>query len=166
MVTSNEHENSRINSYDISSAAYYSLYRMLGREKFLSVLHAFMDEWKYKHPTPYDYFFFFNTMTEPDLTLFWNNWYFDWGYIDIGIQNVEGNILEIENKGGKAVAFNILITFEDGEVHEEEISPEVWKNSSKYSYTYQFPGKQLSKVELILPVLRNDAVLENNVWEN
>lgn len=165
MVTSNEHENSWLNAYDVSSAAYSSLYNLLGRDRFLAALHAFMDEWKHKHPTPYDFMFFFNTVTESNLNWFWNNWFFDWGYIDLGIVNVNDETIEIGNKGGKAVSFKILMTFDDGEVREEEIGPEVWKDSALYSYKYAFPREDLSKVELIIPP-EGDAVYKNNVWEN
>ena len=48
-----------------------------------------MERWKYKHPTPYDFFNTFNTLSKQDLNWFWNAWYFQNGGIpDLAIGQV------------------------------------------------------------------------------
>ncbi len=160
MVTSREHEGSWINSYELGSALYFSLYNLLGEKTFIEALHAFMDEWKYKHPTPYDMFNTFNRETEIDLTWFFDNWFFDWGYIDLEIVSAEDQEIRIRNNGGKAVSFKITTTTEDGQTKTEVISPAVWKNSAIYVHRPS-PKNDLSEVSLEIP-LYGDAVLRNN----
>lgn len=162
MVTSREHEGSWINTYDYASLMYFSLYHLLGEESFIEALHAFMDEWKYKHPTPYDMINIFNRETDEDLTWFFENWLFDWGYIDVELISVEDGEIRIRNNGGKAFSFEITSTSEDGHTRTEIISPEVWKNSAVYVHPSPFQ-EGLSEVNLEIP-LRGDAVLTNNRW--
>lgn len=163
MVTSREHEGSWINTYDFGSAMYYSLYNLLGEKAFLEALHAFMDEWKYKHPTPYDMYNNFNRETETDLTWFFDNWLFDWGYLDLEITAVEDKEIRLKNNGGKAVSFKIITTTEDGQTKTEVISPVVWKNAS--TYTHQSPFQEgPEEVRLEIP-LSGDAVPGNNRWK-
>lgn len=163
MVTSHEHEGSWINTYDFGSAMYFSLYNLLGEKAFLEALHAFMDEWKYKHPTPYDMFNSFNRETEADLTWFFDNWLFDWGYIDLEITSVKDQEIRIRNNGGKAVSFKLKTTTKNGQTKTEVISPAVWKNASTYIHHASFKDG-LSKVQLEIP-LKGDAVLDNNQWQ-
>ena len=163
MVLSREHEGSWTTTYDFGSAMYLSLYNLLGESSFIEGLYAFMDEWKYKHPTPYDLVHSFNRETETDLTWFFKNWLFDWGYIDVGIVSVEGQEVEISNFGGKAVSFRITTSSEDGRSHTEVISPLVWKENSTYNYQSPF-SKSVTEVKLEMP-LDGDAVADNNYWE-
>lgn len=163
MVPSDEHDNSGINAYLVGGAAYLSLYELLGDELFNRGMHAFMNEWKHKHPTPYDLMFTFNRETGKDLTWFWNAWYFDWGYIDLGINDVEDHTVEIENLGGRPMVFTIVTTYENDELLKEEINPEVWKNSS--IYTHSIPGSQpVKQIHLEFHHIP-DAVKDNNLWK-
>ncbi len=84
MVPSHIMQNSAINSYTVSYYSYFSLYQLLGKDLFNKCLKAYMNTWKYKHPTPYDFMFLFNKVSGRDLNWFWKQWYFDWGYMDIG----------------------------------------------------------------------------------
>lgn len=164
MVTSREHEGSWTTTYEFGSAMYFSLYKLLGEESFIKALHAFMDEWKYKHPTPYDMVYLFDRETEMDLTWFFNNWLFDWGYIDLAVVTVEDQKIRIRNNGGKAVGFKIITTLENGQTQTEVISPAVWKNSATYVHRSSLKDEQPVKVALEIP-LYGDAVTENNYWE-
>jgi aminopeptidase N len=162
-VPSYQLKNSGINSYTVGSYSYYSLYRLLGKEEFKKCLKAYMDTWKYKHPTPYDFMFTFNTTSGKDLNWFWKSWYFDWGYMDVGIKEFKNNVLTIENAGGKPIAFNIRTTYSDGTSMTEEINPSVWKASS--ALTKKLDGKKtVTLIELQIPT-NGDAVKDNNTWK-
>lgn len=76
----------------------------LGEDMFKKCLLAFIDRWKYKHPTPLDYFNTFNNVSQQDLDWFWQAWYYQMGGIpDLAITDAErkGNRVSvtIENKG-------------------------------------------------------------------
>ena len=148
--------------YTNGSISYYSLNSLLGEELFIKCLNGYMDRWKYKHPTPYDFMFTFNDLSGKDLNWFWKRWYFDWGYADVSIKNFEENILEIENKGGRPLAFTVNYTFEDGTDSTEMISPEIWKSSTIFKRQVK-SNKEIVSIEL-KTLWGHDAVKENSIW--
>lgn len=152
-----------LNSYTIGSNSYFALYRLLGKDTFLKCLKTYMDEWKFKHPTPYDFMFTFNRASGMDLNWFWKRWYFDWGYMDMGIRSFENNTLTVENLGGRPTPFNIKMIYSDGSSSEEEVSPMVWKDSSVFKKSLS-PQKALASIEIRIPH-SNDANKENDVWK-
>ncbi len=162
MVPSHLQANSGVNSYTIGSYSYFALYRLLGKDLFKKSLKEYMDTWKYKHPTPYDYMFSFNRASGQDLNWFWKKWYFDWGYVDIAIKNFDKNTVVVENIGGRPMPFNIKMTYEDGTSSEEEIGTAVWKDSNSFTSTLR-PAKPIAKIQLRIPH-GSDANADNNVW--
>lgn len=120
-----------------------------------------MDTWKYKHPTPYDFMFTFNKVAGRDLNWFWKKWYFDWGYMDIGIKSFKDNLLTVENLGGRPMPFTIKINYSDETFLLEEVNPVVWKDRSTYNKKIE-SKKEITSVEI--KVLNNgDAVEGNNI---
>lgn len=162
MTPSYQMEGSGINSYTIGSRSYQALYKLLGKEMYAKCLKAYMDNWKYKHPTPYDFFFTFNTVSGQNLNWFWKNWYFDWGYIDLGIKSVSADEVVIENVGGRALPFGLKITFEDGTDTTTEFTPAVWEKSN--TMTHKLTSKKAIKQVDLLIEFGGDAGGKNNVW--
>jgi hypothetical protein len=153
---------SQDNSYTVGSYSYYSLYHLLGKDLFLKCLNEYMDRWKYKHPTPYDYFYTFNDVSGQDLTWFWKRWYFDWGYPDLAIVSFENNVLTVSNEGGRPLAFKLTYTYADKTTTEEMVSPAVWKDSDvlvkKTGSSKEITGIRISILG------GSDALVGNNVW--
>ncbi|NHK28307.1 M1 family metallopeptidase [Parvularcula flava] len=61
---------------------------VMGRELFDFALREYSQRWKFKRPTPYD---FFRTMEEAsgvDLDWFWRGWYYSTDHVDIAIKSV------------------------------------------------------------------------------
>ncbi len=76
----------------------------LGNDTFKKCLVAFIDRWKYKHPTALDYFNTFSNVSKQDLNWFWQAWYYqNAGIPDLAIKEVvkkENHFtVTIENKG-------------------------------------------------------------------
>ncbi len=163
MVPSHIAEGSGLNSYTIGSQSYVALYNLLGKDMFLKCLHAYMNEWKHKHPTPYDFMFTFNRVSGQDLNWFWKKWYFDWGYMDVGINDVKNNVVVLENKGGRPVAFAITVNFTDGTTLNQDVSPAVWKTSAIYKHKVSAGKRKIKSVQLTVPV-SGDADGKNNTW--
>jgi len=154
-----------INSYAVASASYEALYSLLGQEMFLACLNEYMDRWKYKHPTPYDFMKTFNSVSGQDLTWFWKAWYFDWGYLDLGIVQFENGIATIKNEGGRPMGFRLEVTMKDNKEQIYEVRPDVWKNGDKHqikvdNYT------QAKKIQIKSSLLDwVDANVKNDKWE-
>jgi hypothetical protein len=161
MVPSHIMQNSAINSYTVSYYSYFSLYQLLGKDLFNKCLKAYMNTWKYKHPTPYDFMFLFNKVSGRDLNWFWKQWYFDWGYMDIGIKGFKDNVLTVENLGGRPLPFTIKVSYTDETSSLEEVNPVVWRDESIYNKKIA-TRKKITSIEI--KILRNgDAVEDNNM---
>lgn len=163
MAPSHLFEGSGLNSYTIGSHSYKSLYELLGEEIFTKCMKAYMDAWKHKHPTPYDFMMTFNRVSGENLNWFWKAWYFDWGYMDMGIDQVNGQQVTLKNLGGRPMAMTIKATLEDGSVFVEKINPKVWKDSNTFHWKLSSTKGSLKKVELEIPSY--DAKASNNTWE-
>ncbi len=124
------------NAYIKPAFAYLALKDMLGDDVFKKMLHHYMTTWAGKHPTPWDFFYSFNTGSGQDLNWYWNNWFFSNNYIDLkvnsAIQSNENLEMIIHNVGGFAIPFEAEITLEDGTILKKDFTPDVWKNGNFY----------------------------------
>ena len=67
---------------------------VLGRELFDFAFKEYANRWKFKRPTPYD---FFRTMEEAsgvDLDWFWQGWFFSTNHVDISIEKISKGTLD------------------------------------------------------------------------
>ncbi len=164
MAPSYAYKNAGINSYTIAAISYNALYHLLGKETFTKCLNTYMREWQYKHPMPYDFMFTFNRVSGKDLNWFWKKWYFDWGYVDIGIADFTSGTLTIENKGGRPIPFSVKVTYEDGTEASQQFTPTVWKDSSRTSWKVPTGNKKPAAIELVIEG-DGDALRRNNFWK-
>lgn len=158
MTLTHSNKFSGTNSYDIGAASYHALSNLLGKELFDKCLKTYIDRWKYKHPTPYDYFFTFNSASGVDLNWFWKAWYFDWGYLDVAIESYKNGVLTIKNEGGRPMPFTIEYTTKDGKKMTENVSTKVWKD--KTTYEHKLKGDIVS----ITLITKTEALKTNNTW--
>ena len=92
------------NAYGKAALGYLAMKDLLGDAVFGKSLHAFMDRWNGKHPTPWDFFNTFNDVTGQNLNWFWQSWYFTNSYIDLAVRSVTkrgaGYSIVVDNIGG------------------------------------------------------------------
>lgn len=151
-----------VNSYDMASQSYHALLHLLGKDLFDQCMKEYMDRWKYKHPSPYDFFFTFNDVSRKNINWFWKRWYFDWGYPDVAVKSFSNGKLTIENVGGRPIAVQLNITYEDGTNSKVMISPEVWKDSNLHEKDLE-TSNPIKSIEL-KTLNGSDTVQENNRW--
>jgi hypothetical protein len=86
------------NAYGKPSAAYHILRdTILGRERFDFALREYARRWKFKRPTPTD---FFRTMEEAsgtDLDWFWRGWFYTTDHVDIALDSIHKLRLDTKN---------------------------------------------------------------------
>ena len=123
------------NSYIKAAFAYLALKDLLGEEIFKKSLHHYMNLWNGKHPIPWDFFYSINAGSGQNLNWFWNNWFFSNHYIDLKINSakISGKNLDlnIENTGGFAISFDLIITDLKGNTSTKHFTPGVWKKNQK-----------------------------------
>lgn len=61
---------------------------IMGRELFDHAFKVYANRWKFKHPTPEDFFRTMEDASGVDLDWFWRGWFYSTDYVDIGIKNV------------------------------------------------------------------------------
>lgn len=123
-------------SYAKSATALYYLIEMMEEKGIKNPLKLFMETWKDKHPTPYDFFFFMNKLAKEDLSWFWKPWYFEFASPDLGIkeikQNANGANIIVENIGGIPSPVVIKITYKDNTTEVIRKNASVWKSGKIY----------------------------------
>lgn len=152
------------NSYGKASLSYLALKDMLGDEMFRKALHFYMDTWNGKHPIPWDYFNSFNTATGKNLNWFFNNWFFTNNYIDIAVKGLSADkkTITIENIGGFAIPFDVVITYADKSKTTLHQTPAIWEKNQKTARIILKSAKKIEKIEIDGGIFM-DATPENNV---
>lgn len=156
------------NNYGKAALGYLAIRDYFGEEKFLNVLHGFMDRWNGKHPIPWDMFYSFNDISGEDLNWFWNSWFFSNNYIDLGITKVKlcgkKAKIEIENIGGMPAPFDIQVKLKNGDIKTFHQSPQIWKKDGSSTTIKLKDIKGAVEIKLDGGIWM-DADLKNNVWE-
>ncbi|HSD13449.1 MAG TPA: M1 family aminopeptidase, partial [Flavobacterium sp.] len=62
---------------------------IMGRELFDHAFRTYAQRWKFKHPTPEDFFRTMEDASAVDLDWFWRGWFYSTDYVDIGIKEVK-----------------------------------------------------------------------------
>ena len=156
------------NSYVKASLSYLALKDFLGDGTFKKALLGYVNTWNGKHPTPWDYFYAFNTATGQDLTWFWKNWFFSNNYIDLKITDVQyGNnntTITLENVGGFAVPFDVQVQPENGKEKKYHYTPDIWKKEDK-KVTFTVPSSGKIKRVTIDGGIFMDATPDDNIFK-
>ncbi|WP_125719945.1 M1 family metallopeptidase [Flavobacterium ustbae] len=151
------------NSYGKASLSYLALKDLLGEDVFKKALHDYMDIWNGKHPIPWDYFNAFNTSTGKNLNWFFNNWFFTNNYLDIAIKGFspDKKVITVENVGGFAIPFDVVITYADKSTATVHQTPAIWEKNQKTAKVFLKSSKKIEKIELVNGIFM-DATPENN----
>jgi hypothetical protein len=154
-------------SYYKSAIAFDMLRNLLGENIFKKCLHEFISRWNGRHPLPYDFFYTFNDVSGKNLDWFWQSWFFEKGYPDLGISGVEVqdnkiNIL-IEKKGNYPVPVEITVNLQDGSKKIISLNIDIWSDEENTEMIeIALPVKALS-VELGAPWIP-DSDQSDNKW--
>ncbi|WP_034256835.1 M1 family metallopeptidase [Adhaeribacter aquaticus] len=123
-----------LNSYPKPALGYLYVKDMLGDDLFTKALHTYIDNWKGKHPMPYDFFNSMNAGAGRNLDWFWQRWFFDSGSPDLAIGQVTQSAgkyqVVIENKGTKPVPIDLKVTFDDKTVRKIHHNISVWEEGN------------------------------------
>lgn len=72
---------------------------IMGRELFDYAFKTYCERWKFKHPTPADFFRTMEDASAVDLDWFWRGWFFSTDHVDIALSNVKLFQLNTQNPG-------------------------------------------------------------------
>ena len=156
-----------LNSYPKPGLGYLYVKDLLGDELFTKALHHYIRTWHGKHPMPHDFFNSMNAGAGRNLNWFWQRWFFDAGYPDLGIQSVSkqaaGTDVVVAAKGSKPVPVDLTITYADGSTQQAHRSVAVWEQGAR-SVTVSIPGNKEVKQVKLGSTLVPDSYPADNVW--
>ena len=122
----------RLAFYNRPSVAYYELMELLGKDLFKKSLLEFINRWVGKHPIPQDFFCTINDVAGENLNWFWKPWFYEFGYPDLSVTNVEVNEnnikATIKKVGNIPTRALVIFVFEDGTIQSVSKSAREWKN--------------------------------------
>lgn len=89
MTQSDSITNLGANAYGKPSAAYHLLRdTIIGRERFDFALREYARRWKFKRPTPADFFRTIEEASGTDLDWFWRGWFYTTDHVDISLDSI------------------------------------------------------------------------------
>jgi len=134
-------------NYAKTEVALRMLQTELGDDLFKTCLTGFMERWKYKHPTPCDFFNTFNALSGQNLNWFWNVWYYQQGGIpDLAIDKVTretGKVqVTVANKGDFPLP--VVLSFYSGDkvVKTITLPAHRWLEQHNKSITVSIDSKE------------------------
>jgi aminopeptidase N len=155
------------NAYVKPALGYLAVKEMLGDSLFRLGLHAYIDRWHGKHPTPWDFFNTMNSATGQNLNWFWQNWYFSNNYIDVGVGRVtrtrRGYQVVIDNIGGMAAPVELRLRYADGSADTVRQTSSMWQADQRRATVLIPTSSRLESLTLDLGIWM-DADATNNGW--
>jgi hypothetical protein len=156
------------NEYGKAALGYLAVKDLLGDELFKKCLHAYMSNWNGKHPLPWDFFNSFNTAAGKNLNWLWNNWFFSTYYIDLVLKKAEKKgmqyKLSIDNIGGFAVPFDIVVKYTDGSSGTFHQTAAVWEKNHQKAIVNITAKSGVESITLDGRIFMDDTP-ENNTWK-
>ncbi|WP_203257140.1 M1 family metallopeptidase [Hyunsoonleella ulvae] len=138
-----------------------ALESLLGEQQFKTCLKEYINRWKGKHPTPYDFMFTFNDISEKNLNWFWKKWVFEYGYADLELKRVDKSGVTIQNIGGLPVPVTLKLVYANGKTLGIEKTPEIWQSNPNLTLV-DVKTEELISIELVSDSFP-DTDIKNNV---
>jgi hypothetical protein len=156
------------NYYIKPTQANFLLLDLMKESGIQNPVREYINRWKGKHPTPYDFFFTMEDIMGEDLSWFWNPWFFEFGYPDLAIKEVNqtSSRLEIliEKKGNQPVPVYLDITYSENLTETENESMRIWEDGEKEHRIIIETDMKALKI-----VLGNEEIPDvnplDNIWE-
>jgi hypothetical protein len=158
-----------VSSYQKPATVLFALRALVGGETFARGLQAFIRDWAWKHPTPWDFFATFNAAAGQNLWWFWRSWYYETWTLDQAVAAVEpgaeGTVIRVDDQGLVPMPARLAITLASGETLQREIPVDTWLAGAR-SATITLPaGQTVTKVEIDPARAFPDVDRADNVWE-
>ena len=168
----NSPKNWAINSYSKPGLGLQILREeILGPQRFDNAFRYYINNWAFKHPTPWDFFHAIENYSGEILDWFWRGWFINnWKY-DAGVSNVQyvdndtskGALITIELLQMMPMPVTVQVSQASGKTEIIKLPVEVWHHGSQWTFKVN-TTERLSSV-VIDPMKRlPDVNEENNTW--
>jgi len=123
--------------------------QVLGEERFDGAFRYYINNWAYKHPTPWDFFHAIENYSGETLDWFWRGWFLENWKLDQAVKGFEylkndstqGSIITIENLEQLPMPVTVEIKEADGKSGRVQLPVEIWEHGSSWRFFYPSKGK-------------------------
>ena len=170
------HHGDRFPNYGTYALAAYSkpatvlvaLRGVLGRDLFHRAFQEYGRRWRFKHPSPYDFFNTFEDVSKQDLSWFWRTWFFETWKLDQAIDTVTtvGDSVEVvvANRGRAPMPVHLVVTRADGKADSINVPVTVWLNGAKRTSVRVTRQPTIRRIEIDPANEFPDVDRENQGW--
>ena len=109
------------------------LQHYIGEEKMDTIMQKFYNEWQFRHPSPDDFRYYFDSYLDEDLDWFFEKVFSSTASIDFDIKKIKNRFV-VQNSGGFNVPYEIAYYNDDG----DEIERNWCRQDQEYEY-YEIP---------------------------
>lgn len=161
--------NSGVAGYGKAPIALYALGAIVGDSAVRRALSNYAVQWKYKHPSPWDFFMSMNKSLGRDLGWFWYEWFFTNYTVDQSIKSVTTSganaVIAVDDKGDMVMPVIAKVVFADSTSETVTAAAEVWfAGSRRTSVSVPLRGRKITSVTLDAENRFQDVDRSNNVW--
>jgi aminopeptidase N len=147
-----------------------ALRAILGDEVFQSSYRTYGLRWIGKHPTQYDFFNSFNSLSGKDLSWFWRTWWYETWTLDQAIGSVTPTLagdslrVSIDDHGLAPMPIRLAITRSDGTIERRSYAVDTWLSGARHTAVTIEEGSTVTKVEIDPDQVFPDVNRSNNKW--
>jgi hypothetical protein len=160
-----------VQTYSKAEISLNALGAIVGDSAVIRAFAEYATAWKYKHPTPYDFFFSMNRSLGRNLDWFWYQWFFTTYTVDQSIESVtvnkpaDGVTVTIRDKGDMAMPLILSLEMTNGPPILLKVPADVWFAGTR-TYVARVPlsGRTLKSITLDPENRFQDLDRSNNLW--
>ncbi len=158
-----------IQAYVKAPLALHALGGVVGDSAVSAAFAGYARAWRYKHPSPWDFFMYMDRALGRDLGWFWNSWWFTTNTFDQGIALVAqaGSKLTVNvvDYGEMPMPVILRIDLTDGTSRTITQPASVWFSGTRSTtLTFLLDGKSIAHLTLDPENRFQDLDRTNNVW--
>ncbi len=147
--------------------------QILGKDRFDYAFKKYIRDWKFKHPSPYDFFRSIENGAGEDLSWFWRGMFLENYKLDQAVTKVDyinndaknGALITIENLDQLAMPVVIEYTTKSGKTERKNLPVEIWQNNSSWKVKLN-TTEELQKVVIDPDHSLPDMNSANNSWKS
>lgn len=162
-----------INSYNKPALGLLVLRDMLGPERFDDAFRYYINNWAFKHPTPWDFFHAIENYSGETLDWFWRGWFINNWKFDVRVSEVayrdnnplKGGLITLELLQKMPMPVTVKVSQSNGETELVKLPVEVWHHGGKWTFRVNSTDRITSVVvdpDKKLP----DVNPANNSWSS
>lgn len=161
--------NASMTTYVKAPLMFYALGGVVGDSATHRAFVNYANEWRFKHPSPYDFFMSMNKSLGQNLDWFWNSWFFTTYTVDQAIQSVvtrgTNAVVTVQDKGDMAMPIILKVNYTNGSSDLVVQKADVWFAGTRHvALTIPLRRRTIKSITLDPDNRFQDLDRTNNDW--